>query len=56
MPKPWSFTRPAITHQQLTPEEQAAAGVPADMVRISVGLEGVDDIIADLKQALEASA
>ena len=46
----------STTHQQLTPEEQAAAGVPADMVRISVGLESVDDICADLKQALEASA
>ena len=46
----------STTHQQLTPEEQKAAGVPADMVRISVGLEGIDDIIADLKQALEASA
>ena len=43
----------STTHQQLTPEEQTAAGVPADMVRISVGLESVGDIIADLTQALK---
>lgn len=43
------------THQQLTPEQQAAAGVTADFVRISVGLEHVDDIIADLDQALQAA-
>ena len=43
------------THQQLAPEEQAAAGVTPDLVRISVGIEDVRDIIADLDQALEAS-
>jgi len=43
------------THSQLTPEEQAAAGVTPDLVRISVGIEDVSDIIADLDQALEAS-
>ena len=45
----------ATTHQQLAPEEQAAAGVTPDLVRISVGIEDVRDIIADLDQALEAS-
>lgn len=45
----------STTHQQLTPEEQLAAGVTPDFVRISVGLEHVDDIIADLDQALAAS-
>jgi O-acetylhomoserine (thiol)-lyase len=45
----------STTHQQLTPEQQAAAGVTPDFVRISVGLEHVDDIIADLDQALKAS-
>jgi O-acetylhomoserine (thiol)-lyase len=45
----------STTHQQLSPEELAAAGVPADMVRISVGLEDVEDILADLDQALAAS-
>jgi O-acetylhomoserine (thiol)-lyase len=45
----------STTHQQLTPEQQAAAGVSPDFVRISVGLEHVDDIIADLDQALKAS-
>jgi O-acetylhomoserine (thiol)-lyase len=43
------------THSQLTPEELAAAGVPEDMVRLSVGIEHVDDIVADLEQALAAS-
>ncbi len=41
------------THAQMTPEEQRAAGVPPDLIRISVGLEHIDDILADLDQALE---
>lgn len=41
------------THSQLTPEELEAAGVPEDMVRLSIGVEHVDDIIADLDQALQ---
>ncbi|HEY3412388.1 MAG TPA: O-acetylhomoserine aminocarboxypropyltransferase/cysteine synthase [Armatimonadota bacterium] len=45
----------STTHQQLTPEEQKNSGVSADYVRLSVGLENVDDIIADLDQALAAS-
>ena len=43
------------THSQLTPEELEAAGVPEDMVRLSIGIENVEDIIADLDQALAAS-
>ncbi len=43
------------THQQLSPEEQKAAGVSPDFVRVSVGIEDVADIIADLDQALQAS-
>ena len=43
------------THQQLSPEEQLATGVTPDFVRLSVGLEHIDDIIADLEQALAAS-
>ena len=43
------------THQQLSPEEQVATGVTPDFVRLSVGLEHIDDIIADLEQALAAS-
>jgi O-acetylhomoserine (thiol)-lyase len=43
------------THSQLTPQELEAAGVPEDMVRLSVGIENVEDIIADLDQALAAS-
>ena len=41
------------THRQLSPEELATAGVSADLVRISVGIEHVDDIIADIDQALD---
>ncbi len=44
------------THQQLSPEEQAATGVTPDFIRLSIGLEHVDDITADLEQALTASA
>lgn len=42
----------STTHQQLSPEQLAAAGVPADLVRISVGLEDVEDILWDIDQAL----
>ena len=43
------------THAQLTPDEQLAAGVTDDFVRLSIGLETVDDIIADIDQALAAA-
>ncbi len=43
------------THRQLNPDELAAAGVSADMVRLSIGIEHIDDIIADLDQALAAA-
>ncbi len=43
------------THLQLTDEEQLQAGVRPDMVRVSVGLEHIDDIIADFEQALKAA-
>ncbi len=43
------------THSQLTPEELEAAGVPEDMVRLSIGIEHVEDLVADLEQALAAS-
>jgi len=42
----------STTHQQLTAEEQAATGVTPDFIRVSVGIEDVEDIIADLDQAL----
>lgn len=45
----------STTHQQLTPEEQLASGVTEDLVRLSIGLEDVDDLIADLDQALSRS-
>lgn len=40
------------THRQLSPAELAKAGVSEDMVRLSVGIEHIDDIVADLEQAL----
>jgi len=43
------------THQQLSADEQRAAGVSPDFIRLSVGIEHVDDIIADLTQALAKS-
>ncbi len=45
----------STTHQQLGEEEQRASGVTADLVRLSVGIEALDDIIADLDQALTAA-
>ena len=45
----------STTHRQLSEEQQAAAGVTPDMVRISVGLETLDDILWDIDQALHAS-
>src|SRR5262249_59384326 len=44
------------THSQLTPEEQLATGVSDSYVRLSVGIEHIDDIIADIKQGLEAAS
>jgi OAH/OAS sulfhydrylase len=43
----------STTHQQLSEEEQQSAGVTADMVRVSVGIEHIDDIKADFSQAFE---
>ena len=45
----------STTHQQLTPEEQRSAGVTEDFIRVSVGIEDIDDILADLDQALRAA-
>jgi O-acetylhomoserine (thiol)-lyase len=41
------------THQQLSAEEQLATGVTPDFIRLSIGLEHMDDIIADIDQALQ---
>jgi O-acetylhomoserine (thiol)-lyase len=45
----------STTHQQLTPEEQLETGVTADFVRLSIGIEDVNDIITDVDQALKKS-
>jgi O-acetylhomoserine (thiol)-lyase len=46
----------STTHQQLTADEQASTGVTQDLIRLSVGIEHIDDILADLDQALRAAA
>jgi O-acetylhomoserine (thiol)-lyase len=46
----------STTHRQLTDEQRIAAGAGPDTIRLSIGLETADDIIADLDQALEAAA
>ena len=46
----------STTHRQMTEDEQKAAGVSPDLIRLCVGIERIDDIIEDLDQALEASA
>ena len=49
------ITHPAsTTHQQLTPEELNACGVPSGLIRISCGLESAEDLIEDMRQALDA--
>ena len=45
----------STTHRQMSAKEQETAGVRPEMIRISIGIEHIDDIIADLDQALEAS-
>jgi O-acetylhomoserine (thiol)-lyase len=44
----------STTHRQLSPEQQTAAGAGADVIRLSIGIEDVEDIIADLEQAFAA--
>lgn len=46
----------STTHQQLSPQEQAATGVTQDYIRLSIGIEDPDDIIADIEQALKKPA
>jgi len=43
----------STTHQQLSPEEQASTGVTQDFIRLSIGIENIDDILADIDQALK---
>ncbi|MNI95168.1 Methionine gamma-lyase [compost metagenome] len=45
----------STTHQQLNEQEQAAAGVSPGLIRLSVGTEGIQDIIQDLEQAIVTS-
>ncbi len=43
----------STTHRQLSPDEQKRVGVTPEMIRLSVGIEHIDDILADLDQALD---
>ena len=43
------------THSQLSEEAQAAGGIKPELVRLSIGLENIQDILADIDQALAAS-
>ena len=43
----------SATHRQLTDEQLVAAGIDGGMIRLSVGLENIEDILADVRQALE---
>ena len=45
----------STTHRQLTAEQQIDSGVTPDLIRLSVGIEHIDDLIADVEQALQAS-
>lgn len=45
----------STTHRQMSPEAKRSAGVKPEMIRLSIGIEHIDDIIADLDQALEAT-
>ena len=45
----------STTHAQLSPEEQLATGVTPGLVRLAVGIEGIDDILADLEQGFAAA-
>ncbi len=45
----------STTHQQLSDEEQVSTGVTSDLIRLSIGIEHIDDILADLDQALRAA-
>jgi len=46
----------STTHRQLSEDEQRAAGVLPEMIRLSIGIESIDDILWDLEQALSRSA
>ena len=45
----------STTHRQLAPEELASSGVTEDLIRRSIGIEHIDDILADIDQALDAT-
>jgi O-succinylhomoserine sulfhydrylase len=51
-----TITHPSTTtHSKLSPDEQKAVGITESMIRVSVGLEHIDDIIADIEQAMSST-
>jgi O-acetylhomoserine (thiol)-lyase len=46
----------STTHRQMAPDEQLRAGVRPEMIRLSIGIEHIDDIVGDLDQALDVAA
>ena len=46
----------STTHSQLDDDELAASGISAGTIRLSIGIEGIDDILADLTRGLQAAA
>ena len=55
MQEVWLFTLPRRLHSQPSPEEQVQTGVTPGYVRLAIGIEYIDDILADLEQALKAA-
>ena len=51
-PSRWRHTLASTTHRQLTDTELKSAGVTPDMIRLCVGIEGIEDILEDIDQAL----
>ena len=45
-----------MTHEAMTPQARATAGISDELLRLSVGIEHIDDLLADLEQALAAAA
>ena len=54
MPRTCCLNPATSTHRQMNDEQLKAAGVPAELVRMSCGLESKEDLIADIAQALDA--
>lgn len=47
---------PAMSHAAMTEDQRIASGIPPTLIRLSIGIENVEDLIEDLAQALESTA